>query len=161
MFSGDEIDAIVVGTRWVAARGDARLAAAAENAVAKIRAVLPAEMRDHVDRAALTVPRIRGERVAIDTSVIRAAIRAECKIALAYRDADGAETRRTVWPFLVGFFDRALVLAAWCELRGDYRAFRMDRIARVEATEKRYPRRRAILVEEWRARQGISTAARN
>lgn len=161
MFSADEIDAVVLGTRWVAARGDARLGAAAENAVAKIRAVLPAEKRAQVDAATLTVPVVRGEPARIDMSVIRTAIRGEHKIQLVYRDAEGSETHRTVWPFLIGFFDRVLVLAAWCELRGDYRAFRVDRIARVEATEQRFPRRAAVLVDEWRARQRRSTAARN
>src|SRR3954452_10917944 len=56
MFSADEIEALVLGSRWVAVRGDARLGAAASNAVAKIRAVLPGELRDSVDAATLTVP---------------------------------------------------------------------------------------------------------
>src|SRR6478609_6850784 len=56
MFTADEIEALVLGSRWVEVRGDARLGAAASNAVAKIRAVLPAELRDSVDAATLTVP---------------------------------------------------------------------------------------------------------
>ncbi|WP_223645122.1 YafY family protein [Corallococcus sp. EGB] len=161
-FSVDELEALVLGSRWVAARGDSRLGAAADNAVAKIRAVLPAELRESVDVATLTVPVITpAEPVRIDVSVIRAAIRKEHTVSITYRDGGGSDTRRTIWPLLIGFFERVMVVAAWCELRRDYRAFRIDRILAVEATGTRYPRRRADLVKEWRARQPPLTAARN
>ncbi|QRK14180.1 YafY family transcriptional regulator [Archangium violaceum] len=161
MFSADEIEALVLGSRWVAARGDARLGAAADNAVAKIRAVLPDYLRERVDAATLTVPMIRGEPVSIDASVIRDAIREEQKLLITYRDNDGADTTRTIWPLLIGFFDKVLVLAAWCELRKDYRAFRVDRIQSVQPKDERYPRRRASLVKEWRARQHLPATAGN
>jgi predicted DNA-binding transcriptional regulator YafY len=161
MFSADELEALVLGSRWVAVRGDARLGAAASNAVAKIRAVLPDDLRESVDATTLTVPMFRGEPVAIDASVIRASIRKEQKLVITYRDQDGAGTTRTLWPLLIGFFDKVLVLAAWCELRQDYRAFRVDRIQSAEPKDERYPRRRAELVKEWRARQNIPATAGN
>lgn len=162
MLSADEIEALVLGSRWVAARGDARLSAAADDAVAKIRAVLPAGLRESVDAATLTVPVVASvEPAIVDVSVIRAAIRNERKIIISYRDSDGETTRRTIWPLLIGFFDRVQVVAAWCELRQDYRAFRVDRILELEATEHRYPRRRMVMVKEWREREGIPTTARN
>ena len=161
MFSADELEALVLGSRWVAVRGDARLGAAASNAVAKIRAVLPDDLRESVDATTLTVPMFRGEPVAIDGSVIRAAIRKEQKLVITYRNQDGAGTTRTLWPLLIGFFDKVLVLAAWCELRQDYRAFRVDRIQSVQSKDERYPRRRAELVNEWRARQNIPATAGN
>ncbi|TKC99223.1 helix-turn-helix transcriptional regulator [Polyangium fumosum] len=159
MFSVDEIEALVLGSRWVVVRGDARLASAAEDAVAKIRAVLPDDLRQSVDAATLTVPRAQGEPVVIDASVIRAAIRKEQRLVLTYRDQDGEGTTRTVWPLLIGFFDKVQVLAAWCELRQDYRAFRVDRIQSVEPKDERYPRRRAVLVKEWRAKQNLPATA--
>lgn len=162
MFSADEIEALVLGSRWVALRGDARLGAAADNAVAKIRAVLPAELRESIDAATMTVPVVAtAQPASIDVSLLRAAIRKEHKVAISYRDNDGQETRRTIWPLLIGFMERVLVVAAWCELRQDYRGFRVDRILALEATEARYPRRRSVLVEEWREKKGIPTAARN
>lgn len=161
MFSVDELEALVLGSRWVAVRGDARLGAAADNAVAKIRAVLPDALRETVEAATLTVPMQRDEPVAVDVAVIRVAARREHKLVITYRDLDGADTTRTIWPLLIGFFDRVLVLAAWCELRQDYRAFRVDRIRSVEAKDERFPRRRAVLVKEWRARQGLHATARN
>ncbi|MEO7037214.1 MAG: YafY family protein [Polyangiaceae bacterium] len=162
MFSADEIEALMLGSRWVVVRGDARLAAAAQNAVAKIRAVLPNELRDSADAATLTVPDL-GSLVpaVIDVAVLRVAIRKEHKVTISYRDTGGASTQRMVWPLLIGFFDRVLVVAAWCELRNDYRAFRVDRILALEATESRYPRRRAVMVEEWRATLATLATARN
>jgi predicted DNA-binding transcriptional regulator YafY len=162
MFSADEIEALVLGSRWVAVRGDARLAAAADNAVAKIRAVLPDPLRESVDEATLTVPSVTfAEPATVDVSAIRAAIREEHKLTISYRDNEGVDTRRTIWPFLIGFFDRVLVIAAWCELRQDYRGFRADRILELAATETRYPRRRVAMVKEWRGKQGMSTTAGN
>ncbi|MCY1056593.1 YafY family protein [Nannocystis sp. SCPEA4] len=161
MFSVDELEALVLGSRWVAVRGDARLGAAADNAVAKIRAVLPDALRETVDAATLTVPKLRDEPVAVDVAEIRVAARREHKLVITYSDLDGADTTRTIWPLLIGFFDRVQVLAAWCELRQDYRAFRVDRIRSVAAKDERFPRRRAVLVKEWRARQGLHATARN
>ncbi|MGH7122953.1 MAG: WYL domain-containing protein, partial [Stellaceae bacterium] len=60
-----------------------------------------------------------------------------------------------VWPFALGFFDRARVVAAWCELRQGYRHFRTDRIAALTLSERRYPRRRQTLLKEWRALEDI------
>ena len=62
--------------------------------------------------------------------------------ASAYRDNNGADSRRTIWPFALSFFEKVRVVVAWCELREDYRHFRTDRIVVLNMTEKRYPRRR-------------------
>jgi predicted DNA-binding transcriptional regulator YafY len=163
MFSAEEIEALVLGSRWVALRGDARLAAAAENVVAKIRAVLPPELREGIDAATVTVPSLGAIAPSsrVDVSALRGAIRKERKVVIAYRGGDGAITRRTIWPILLGFFDRVLLVAAWCELRDDYRSFRVDRILELDASEARYPRRRTAMVDEWRQRQSKDSTARN
>lgn len=56
----------------------------------------------------------------------------------------------------LGYFDRVHMIAAWCEMRGDFRHFRIDRIARLEVSEARYPRRRAALLKEWREKEGVA-----
>ena len=89
---------------------------------------------------------------------IRQAIRTERKLGLSYRDKDGAASRRTVWPFAVGFFEKVRVVVAWCELRQDFRHFRTDRIATLTLTDKRYPRRRQAMLKEWREREGTKEA---
>lgn len=156
MFSEEEIEALVLGSRWVAKRGDARLGAAARNALAKIAAVLPDDLREDLDATPLLVG--AGEKIAAgdaELAAIRQAIREERKIVIRYRAADGGETRRTVWPFAVGFFDKVRVVAAWCELRQGFRHFRTDRIAVLTVTKTRYQRRRRALLKEWREAEGI------
>src|SRR3954469_6631561 len=122
MFSEEEIEALVLGSRWVAKRSDARLGAAARNALAKITAVLPEELRDDADNSSLLVgpgePLSAGEN---ELPSIRQAIRNERKIAISYRDDRMRETRRTIWPFALGYFDRVRIVAAWCELRRSVR----------------------------------------
>ncbi|WP_448188829.1 helix-turn-helix transcriptional regulator [Azospirillum sp. sgz301742] len=157
MFSEEEIEALVLGARWVAERADAQLGAAARNALAKIAAVLPDDLREALDASALLVG--PGEPVAAgeaDLADIRRAIRSERKLAIAYRDGAATETRRVIWPFALGFFERVRVVVAWCELRGAIRHFRTDRIAALTVTETRYPRRRQALLKEWREVEGIA-----
>lgn len=153
MFSEDEIEALVLGSRWVAKRTDDRLGGAARNALAKIAAVLPADLREALDASPLLVG--SGQAAAIDLTVVREAIRTECKIAIRYRDGGGAATERVVWPFALGFFDQARVIGAWCELRSDFRSFRIDRVVELTPTVVRYPRRRRYLLKAWREREGI------
>jgi predicted DNA-binding transcriptional regulator YafY len=157
MFSADEVEALVLGSRWVVDRGDGRLASAARDALAKIAAVLPAELRHELDTSALIVgpgaPLAAGD---VEVATLRQAIRIEHKIEIGYRDAVAKDSLRTVWPFALGFFDRARVLVAWCELRQAIRHFRTDRIVSLSLSGERYPRRRQALMKEWREQQGIA-----
>jgi predicted DNA-binding transcriptional regulator YafY len=156
MFSEEELEALVLGSRFIARRADRRLADAAQNALAKIAAVLPQDLCDAIDANGLLVaPGRKLAPDAIDLAPIRGAIRAEHKLVLDYTDPKGRRTSRTVWPIALGFFDDIRMLAAWCELRQDFRHFRTDRIAILTETSQRYPRRRRALMREWRAREGI------
>ncbi|MDB5561070.1 MAG: Transcriptional regulator, DeoR family [Hyphomicrobiales bacterium] len=155
MFSADEIEALVLGSRWVAAWTDVRLGNAGRNAMIKITAVLPDELREQVETSTLFVA--RGSRVpeVVDLGAIRLAIRHEQKLTIDYRNNDLSESARTIWPFMVGFFERVRVVAAWCELRQDYRHFRVDRILSMASAGVRYPRRRAAMLKEWRQQNGV------
>lgn len=168
MFSAEEIEALVLGCRWVAERTDERLAQAAADALAKVGAVLPRELRRELETSALMVgPKLRKRGAGnaaegIDTGdaylpTIREAIRNERKLRLAYRDAGGRTSQRIVWPFALGFFEEARVLAAWCERRNEVRHFRTDRIASLDTLAERYPRRRQDLLKAWRYNEGIRT----
>ncbi len=151
MFTEDEIEALALGTRWVADRADPRLGMAAQNALARIAAVLPADLRDRFEASALLVgpgPRVITD--SIDVAALRQALRAERKLLIAYRDAAGQATERMVWPCALGFFEQVRVLVAWCELRNDFRHFRTDRIIRMTVTDIRPPRRRQALLKDWR-----------
>jgi predicted DNA-binding transcriptional regulator YafY len=156
MFTEEEIEALVLGSRWVAGRSDSGLEPAAKTALTKIAAVLPADIRDRIDGSPLLVG--PAEEVAAggpEIAVIRQAIRSQSKVEIGYRDAGRSETRRVIWPFALGFFDRVRVVVAWCELRQSFRSFRTDRIASWIMTETRYPRRRQDLLKEWRELERI------
>lgn len=156
MFSVEEIEALVLGSRWVADRGDERLGAAARQALAKIAAVLPDDVRHAVDGAASLVgPGAPVAAAGVDLIQVRQAIRAERKLDIGYRDLRGENSQRRIWPCALGYFDHLSVLIAWCELRQGFRHFRTDRIVSLASVDLRYPQRRQALLKEWRAIEGI------
>jgi predicted DNA-binding transcriptional regulator YafY len=157
MFTEEEIEALVLGSRWVAKQPDNRLSTAARDALNKIAAVLPDDLRESVDTSALLVGPGDGSATdGVDLADVRKAIRSERKLDVTYRDGNGRPSSRLIWPFALGFFDKVRVIVAWCELRQDFRHFRTDRLSRLDATDIRYPRRRQVLLKEWRETQGIA-----
>jgi predicted DNA-binding transcriptional regulator YafY len=154
MFGEDEVDAVILGLRFVSQRGDEELAKAAENVLAKIEAVLPPEMEDSAATSGLLAgPGGSGKTSHLAT--IRRAIRREEKLQLDYSDKNGRASKRLVWPVAVGFFEAAEVLAAWCETRQDFRHFRLDRIGALMPVHERTPKRHRILLAEWRLLQDL------
>src|SRR5271156_1987675 len=103
MFSRAEIEALVLGSRWVAKRGDPELAAAAVKALSKIKTVLPDDLRAEADAAGLIVGPSEAGEARIHLGLVRAAIRRERKVTLRYEDKAGAASRRRVWPFALGY----------------------------------------------------------
>lgn len=157
MFTSEEIEALVLGSRWVADRADDRLRDAARSALARIAAVLPADLRDDLDASAMLIgPGAVIPTDSVDLALLRKAVRTERKVALAYRDGTGVASERIVWPFALAFFDSVRVLLGWCELRQGFRHFRTDRIVSATPSEARYPRRRQALLKEWREAEGIT-----
>ena len=164
MFRDEEIEALILGSRWVAQLPDASLARAAADAVAKIAAVLPDRLRHRVEDAGLfAVPRTAA-RDRIDAGIVREAIRDERKLRIAYMSDDDNETIRVIWPIAIAFFERVRVVVAWCELRQAFRHFRTDRITAAAMTGERLARPRLQLLSEWREAERIAslpTADRN
>lgn len=134
MFTRDEVVALVAGIRMVRAWGGLEMAKAAEEALIKIEAVLPESARaraDGVQIYALSDWSISAEaRARLD--VIDRAIELKIKLILAYEDVDGQVTGRQVRPLGLFFWGKVWTLVAWCELRDDFRMFRVDRIQDLE-----------------------------
>jgi predicted DNA-binding transcriptional regulator YafY len=163
MLNEEETEAIVLGLRYVDQRGDEVLTKAAAAALAKIAAVLPPEAKAAL-MAPLAIPGPAGfgfPENTVPLSTLRAAIRSQKRLDIAYTDAAGKRSKRMVWPIHLGFMDSARVLGAWCERRKDFRTFRTDRI--LSAVEgDRYPARRADLMRDFRAHLGaLDKAARS
>ena len=162
MLSVEETEALILGSRWVSQRADSDLREAAANLLAKIEAVVPHDLRQEMASSGMLVG--PGENPPArdgDLARIRKAIRAQNKLALRYLDLADDETTRTVWPFALAFFDRALILAAWCELRQDFRHFRIDRIRNFVVLNEVCPRNRRSLLEEWRAQRATEPDGRS
>ncbi len=158
MLTDVEADAVMLGLRLVMRRSDTTLAAAAAQAIAKIGAVLPPALEEATAANGLLAGPLpaAGPPHLIQ---VREAMRAERKLVIRYWDKAGASSERTVWPVAIGFFEAVEVLAAWCELRQDFRHFRLDRIVDAFLGTDRPPRRRRILLAEWWAAQGLAGEA--
>lgn len=156
MFSDEELEALVLGLRLTAEHADDALGRAAGDVAAKLRAVLPKELRTLFDETALLAgPALARPQEIVDLADLRRAIREQRKARLVYRNEQGAQSERVVWPLGLGFFQRARLLVAWCEERQDFRSFRTDRIADWQTLAARLPRSRAALLREWRDRERV------
>jgi predicted DNA-binding transcriptional regulator YafY len=151
MFGEEELEALVLGARWVQGQGDAALAEAAESALAKIATASPRDLREHIAETGLFAPRFaRPAGQGPGLRAIREAIRRERKLRIRYLSIAGSETERIIWPVALVFFEGTRLVAAWCELRGDFRHFRADRISSLESTGAPFPQPRRELVRVWR-----------
>ena len=130
MFDRDEIQALVLGARIVRQFGDPALARASDAILGKVAAIVPKDLAPLVAETPLFVPSTIGAGQSADALMLaRGALIARRKLELSYATADGAATKRTVRPLGIFFWGRTWTLAAWCELRQDFRNFRVDRIA--------------------------------
>jgi predicted DNA-binding transcriptional regulator YafY len=139
MFKEQEIEALVLGARIVESWADNELAEAASDAIAKIEAVIPERLRGYMANTALLAPSLHFmEPIAFDLADLRRAIRNRRKIRFRYTDVVGHGSERTVRPLSLAYFGPVWVLAAWCELRVDFRTFRLDRMEGFEVTGERF-----------------------
>ncbi|WP_369976202.1 helix-turn-helix transcriptional regulator [Xanthomonas bundabergensis] len=158
-FSEDELEALTLGARWVARQADPELAQAAQRAVARIAATLPGTLRLSIETSGLLVPDANANAVpplppAPWLPVLRRGIRLEHVLRMDYADAGGNASQRRIWPFAMAFLGGYGVIAAWCELRGDFRHFRADRVLALADDGERHPSRRHLLIKRWRAATG-------
>ncbi len=151
MFTAEEVEAIVVGLALLGRTGDAGLQSASASVGQKIGAVLPGDDEHDLKDWPLyasswhAIPRSR-----VDPRVLRGAVRDEEKVRLTYSDADSKRTQRTVLPFALLYYIEVVVLAAWCELRSDFRHFRVDRIVDCKPIGERFAGEGKFLRAKWR-----------
>lgn len=135
MFNRDEIVALVAGARMVRAWGGLAMARAAEEALVKIEAVLPESERPRIGQIQIHAPEMNmtpADRALVDR--FERASDGRCKVLIRYADAGGAATERVIRPLALWFWGKVWTLIAWCEMRDDFRMFRIDRISEARET---------------------------
>lgn len=139
MFDQQEIEALVLGARIVRGWGDPALAAAAEDVLSKVAAVVPAERRRELEATALFALNFRprsGERDNLST--LRRAVRERRKVEIAYQDGGERATSRRIRPLGLFYWGATWTVGGWCELRQDFRNFRLDRVSGLELLDERF-----------------------
>lgn len=153
MFSAEELEALLLGARWVVSHADPELAAAAGTALDRLTGVLPGPLRLQVETSGLFAPQWKRSEPEPWLPALRRAIREGNAVRIQYCDAEGQASERVIWPFAMAFMADMRFLAAWCEMRGDFRHFRADRMQSLEDTGRRYPDQRHSLLKRWKALQ--------
>lgn len=125
----EELEALNLGMAIVAEAADPGLKAAATSLAAKVDAVLPVQTIAEADAWKFAVyPFADAARGFAHMPALRAAISARQKLDVQYQSIDGSFTRRTLRPLHMEYWGRVWTLTAWCELRNDFRVFRVDLI---------------------------------
>lgn len=139
MFSEVEIEAMVLGARVVTSWGDAGLAKAAGEALARVEAALPDRLKVRLNQTPLYAPGFHVPNPMMAwLGELRAAIESRRRVHLLYTAIDAPQTDRCVRPLGLFFWGSTWSLTAWCELRDDFRSFRLDRINELTVLEDRY-----------------------
>ena len=160
-FKDDELEALVLGLREVAVIGDPALADAALTALSKLKARLPARQTHRLQHAVLDARRfMRPPAPRIDVKVLRTATWDEVTIMFEYVDAHGTTSQRQVDPLSIVFMQNSHMLMAWCHLRQDFRAFRLDRMHALSLTGAHFRPRRVPMLCDFIARLRAEDAER-
>lgn len=153
MFTFDEVEALVAGARMIESWGGPALAASSRSAIAKIATALPPERRESVESTRLFAPGFHVDpKTGQVLEVARQAIVNRRKLRLLYEKAEGQPAPRIVHPLGLHFWGAKWTLVAWCELRNDYRMFRLDRIEQAEISDEPFREEPGRNLEEFLAR---------
>lgn len=152
MFTAEELEALVLGARWVEGRPDEGLASAARNALAKIATASPEDLRDRINNSGLRAAQSTWDKEMEPLlSVVRDSMRSEKTLHISYADESGKLTERPIWPVTLAYYEEKQIIGAWCTMRQDFRNFRVDRVQSATTGEERFGKRRVILMKEWEA----------
>ncbi|MEW8027451.1 MAG: YafY family protein [Candidatus Thiodiazotropha sp.] len=139
MFDDEELNALLLGIRMAQAWSDRDLAAAAARVRRKIEGIVPQRSRPVLEDEVMLVPDFHlSETVREHVALLRRAITAKNRVKMGYQRADGTQSERIVWPLCLFYWGEKWTLGAWCELRGAFRHFRLDRIGGLSNTGSRF-----------------------
>lgn len=150
MFSPEELEALVLGARWVEGRPDESLAKAAARAIGKIATATPEDLRDKIGATGLWPARAAARPTNEPLlGVVREAMRLEKTLHISYADENGSVTERPIWPIAIAYYEEKHIIAAWCVMRQALRNFRIDRVRSARPGDERFGKRRVALMKLW------------
>jgi predicted DNA-binding transcriptional regulator YafY len=153
MFNEAELDTLVLALRLLDHHADEGLRKSANDILTKIKQVLPEGLSQGLADVPFLAPRIsvfEDTERKIDIETLRKIIRREQQLRIEYISGDNQCSQRIIWPILMGFFDKAQLVVGYCTLREGFRSFRIDRIQKLEVIPECYPKRRRLLLREWK-----------
>lgn len=156
-----EVEAIFLALHWLKSVPDSALQSASSSVLTKLNAVLPEQSQYFLKQTTLRAFNVWLPVNQIILEQIRMAIRLQIKISVNYIDEQGRESFRTLWPFAMGYFNDKIMLAAWCELRQDFRNFRIDRVQQLNLTQDVYPQFKQKLFQQWWSQEINSATDKN
>lgn len=144
-FDVDEAEAITIGLSMIARTGDAQLLKSAKSAARKLSEAAP--------QSDTLIASNWGTETSehVDPYFIRQAIRSETKLQIVYHDAKDVESKRIIWPLILIYYADNTMLVAWCELRNDFRHFRLDRVVECVAEAAQFSGKGSALRKTWEA----------
>lgn len=151
MFTMEEIETIVLGARLAAQRGGDAVEKTADRVLAKVKAAMPDNLQLKMDNVPLYAPPLyETDNGIVDLAAANHCIRNQLKVDTDYRDGMGAVSKRIIWPVAVAFFSASTLLSAWCEMRGAFRHFRIDRFTRFDVLDEKYDGGNGRLLNDWK-----------
>ena len=155
MFHVEEIEALVLGAEIVSRWSDPDLAGAARRALDKITAALPERLRGELSNTALFAPPSRNRLpFTADLGALRRAVRQGNKVRFCYVNEREERSQRTVRPLGLAFYGPVWILMSWCELRRDFRTFRIDRMSRAQVLAERFAQEPGKTIGDYFSSQG-------
>ncbi len=139
MFSDEEVEALVLGARIVKNWADPNLAGAAEDILNKVETVLPDRLKSKIRQLPIFSLNFEYSKTDMDRlKILRRAAGKSIKVRISYQRGDGNSSQRVIRPLCLAFVPPIWLLAAWCELRGEFRNFRLDRVQELEELDESF-----------------------
>ena len=152
-----EVEALVLGLRWVCRHTDSHLIDAAKHLYHKINQALPDSLQHNIENSPLLVGSHYSHQHGESgfTPEIHHAIQNQTVLELQYLDLKQQPSQRRIYPLGLAYFENIRLLIAWCEIRSAFRHFRLDRIQALHRTQEQYQPSRAYLMRQWFQETGI------
>ena len=144
-----ELEALSLGMAIVQEVADQELQAAAKSLLDKIEDHASNRRRAPKSWGFGIYAFERAQEVFRHMPLLRSAIRERLKLRITYLSLAGVASDRIIRPLQADYWGRVWTCSAWCEMRGDFRSFRIDRMQSCEATGQTFQPEAGRTIEDY------------